>query len=592
MADGPLMAIGNGPLIPSRPMPEPTATRPHPPPGWAITDRPLRISILGWARLSLQAREGSGYNLSASELAAGLALSGHEVHYLAAGIRYSLLPGPRIRRVETWRGVECCELVNSPNCSPAACNFRNMEREISQPAECRVVVAWLERQRIQVVHIHSLEGFPLDLISAIRDSGRPVVVTPHNYWYACPQVDLLHEEVRVCTDYQGGKRCHSCMKSKPYAVQRAARTLGQTLEAILGPALADMARKSAYSAVERVTGKNGRPIEPGAGQIPDPELARGFDPGAGDGRISHWFPPEPAEPPARPLGASPIDENERFLSPEARTRHLAILDNDLYGRRRHAGISALNRASMVTPPSDFLRRAHIAMGLDESITRVVRLGQPHFDQINRRARRSPFYRARPWDPHTSTGPLRLAFFGVTRPNKGLDVFIRAIALLTREVRQRCQFLIRAGGWDWPFRKKVAEFPEVQFAGGYDLLQLIGAGGEYDVGILPHIWFENSPLVLLEHLHAGKFVIASRLGGPPEWIVEPPAARYNGLMFPGGVPEALAAVIGRLASGEVAIPSPSEVHEATPILQSYPAHISEVEAIYRGLVGSSSAAHGA
>lgn len=567
-------------------MPEPADSRPQPPPGWPMTDRPLRIAILGWARLSLQAREGSGYNLSASELAAGLALSGHEIHYLASGIRYSLLPGPRVRRVETWRGVECSELVNSPNCSPAACNFRNMEREIAHPGECRAVLRWLDDRRIQIVHIHSLEGYPLDLIGAIRDSGRPVVVTPHNYWYACPQVDLLHEEVRVCNDYQGGTRCISCMETKSYATQRVARTVGQTLEAVLGPGLADMARKTAYGVVGRLSGKNGRPPRLNGRFVPDPELARGFDADApNDGRIPHWFAPDLLEPAFKPLGASPIDANEQFLAPESRTRHLAILDNNIYGRRRHAGIAALNRASLVTPPSDFLRRAHITMGLEESRTRVVRLGQPHFDQINRRTRRSPFYRSRPWDPRISTGPLRLAFFGVTRPNKGLDVLIRAIGLLPRDVRQRCQFLIRAGGWDWPFRKKVAEFPEVQFAGGYDLLQLIGAGGEYDVGILPHIWFENSPLVLLEHLHAGKFVIASRLGGPPEWIVEPPAPRPNGLMFPGGVPEALAAAIGRLVSGEVGLPSPAEIHEATPILQSYPGHVAEVESIYHGLVGA-------
>jgi glycosyltransferase involved in cell wall biosynthesis len=459
-----------------------------------------------------------------------------------------------------------------------------MAREIVHPAECRVVLRWLDDRRIGVVHIHSLEGYPLDLIGAIRDSGRPVVVTPHNYWYACPQVDLLHEEVRVCTDYQGGMRCGSCMKSKSYGTQRVARTVGQTLETILGPDLANMARKSGYGVVARVSGRNGKAPKPDGRFVPDPELARGFEPGdAHEGRIAHWFPPDPTEPPQKPVGASPIDENERFLAPEARTRHLAILDNTIYGRRRHAGIAALNRANLVTPPSDFLGRVHVAMGLDESRTRVVRLGQPHFDQINRRARRSPFYRNRPWDPRTSTGPLRLAFFGVTRANKGLDVLIRAIGVLPREVRQRCQFLIRAGGWDWPFRKRVAELPEVQFAGGYDLLQLIGAGGEYDVGILPHIWFENSPLVMLEHLHAGKFVIASRLGGPPEWIVEPPASRYNGLMFPAGVPEALASCIGRLVSGEVTLPTPAEIHDATPKLQSYPAHVAEVESIYRSVV---------
>jgi len=257
----------------------------------------------------------------------------------------------------------------------------------------------------------------------------------------------------------------------------------------------------------------------------------------------------------------------------------------------------------VTPPSDFMRKVYVKMGVEEERTRTIRLGQPHFDQINRRARRSPYYDVRPWHCERSTGPLRFGFFGTTRHNKGLDILIRAIPLLEKDVRQRCQFLVRASGWDWPFRKRVLQFPEVQFAGGYDLHQLIGAWSEYDVGILPHIWFENSPLVMLEHLHAGKMVVTSRLGGPAEWIVEQAkgaggaesdgASRHaggqcgNGLFFPGGDPEGLATCITRLVKGEVTVPSPREVHDVTPHLQSYPGHVSEVATMYAGLLAEAS-----
>src|SRR6185295_17593838 len=105
----------------------------QPPPGWPTTNRPLRIAILGWARLSLQAREGSGYNLSASELAAGLAMSGHRVSYLRSGMDYSFTGRPHVRPFEVWRGVECSDFYNSRNLSPASSNFRNMPGEIASP---------------------------------------------------------------------------------------------------------------------------------------------------------------------------------------------------------------------------------------------------------------------------------------------------------------------------------------------------------------------------------------------------------------------------------------------------------------------------
>jgi glycosyltransferase involved in cell wall biosynthesis len=204
----------------------------------------------------------------------------------------------------------------------------------------------------------------------------------------------------------------------------------------------------------------------------------------------------------------------------------------------------------------------------------VRLGQPHFDQINRRTRRSPYYDVRPWDPKTSTTPLRLAFFGTSRPNKGLEVLTRAIPLLETHVRQRCQFTIHALGFELGFRKRLSRFPEVAVWNGYDLLQLIGSGGDYDVGILPHIWMENSPLVMLENFHAGKFLVCSRLGGPADWVKD----GVNGLFFPGGDEQALARAITRLVTGDVPLPTPRQIHEST-VLQSYPGHVRELESIY-------------
>lgn len=545
------------------------------PQGWPVTDRPLRVAMFGWARLSFQGGQGSGYNLSASELAAGLAMSGHRVSYLASGRRYSLWPGMFIRHEERWRGVECFDLYNSPNISPAAYNFLNMGDETAHAGQTRLVLGWLAEWRIQVVHIHSLEGFGLSLIGAMRDAGVAVVVTPHNYWYGCPQVDLMRDDTALCRDYDGGRACVGCLRRRVPWKARLKRRLGHSLERLVGMEIAGWGRGLAKAIPDRIAEVRGRlrREQPNAHEA-DPESGRGFEvraPGSPtDGMIRHNIAPDRADNIRRPVAPTDLDDNERFLRAD---HHLKVLNH--YGQRRLDGIAALNRASLVTPPSDFVRRVYVTMGLHEARSRVVRLGQPHFDQINRRTQRSPYYDKRPWDPRTATRPLRFGFFGAMRPSKGIDVLAAAIPLLPRDIRQRCQFHIRAQGFDWPLRKKLALYPEVSFSGAYDLFQLIGSGGEYDVGVLPHVWFENSPLVLLEHLHAGKFVLCSRLGGPVEWV-DPP---NNGLLLPGGRPDQLAEAIGRLVRAEVAIPSPREIHEASPILRSYPDHIREVEGIY-------------
>lgn len=564
-------------------------------PSWRRSDTPMRIAILGWARLSHQVREGSGYNLSASELASGLAMSGHTVVALSSGMRFSPVPGIRIRHLETWRTIECYDIINSPCHSPAAMNFRNMPREASAPALTQRVLAWLDSHKVQIVHIHSLEGYSLDLVGAVRATNRPIVCTPHNYWFVCPQVDLLCNETHVCDNYEGGNRCVGCLPRSPgYTKQRLKRTAGRTLDRIIGTNPANIIRGCAYHIADRfrISPTDTTRTSGNDSLQPDPEIALGFDTECverSDTTIDHGLTLHASERTPE-LGISPIDQNERMLAPDnAMTgdRHLLVLNE--YGVRRQSGVDALNEASLVTPPSKFVADVHTRMGVGAERVRVVRLGQPHFDQINRHTRRHRLYDTRPWNPENPDRPLRFGFFGTTRNNKGLDVLVRAIPLLTPHVRQMCQFLIRASGWDWPFRKRLSMYPQVQFAGGYDPLQLIAAWGEYDVGILPHVWFENSPLVLLEHLHAGKFVISSRLGGPVEWVREPAThAKYNGLMFPGGDPQALARCITQCVTGGVAIPSPREVHEATPLLQSYPGHVHEVEQIYFQLLRESSA----
>ncbi|MEO0482281.1 MAG: glycosyltransferase [Planctomycetota bacterium] len=557
--------------------------RVHRPEGWPVTDTPRRVAIIGWATLSNQAREGSGYNLSASELASGLSMSGHEVFYLQSGMRYDARIRPAVTKRETWRGIECYEVRNSPNVSPAYCNFTNPTGEIATPSQAHLVVDWLERVRAEVVHIHSLEGYGFDVIHAVRASGRPVVVTLHNYWMVCSQVDLLHNETTVCHDYEGGKRCETCLETPDPKSVRVKRRIEQTAERVVGYSAAQSMKRTALGTAKRLKNGFSTPrvtVREEDLVKADPEAGRGYEGAETEehgGCVDFGLRAAANEAPMTPA-ISADDENERFLRVD---HHLTVLND--YGRRRQAGVEALNAASAVIPPSSFLLEVHRAMGLERGHSRRVLLGQPHLDQMNRVARRSAFYDQKPWDPETSPGPLRLAFMGTARPNKGLEVLASAIPLLDRDVRRRCHFSIRAGGYDWAFRKRLSVYPEVSMLGGYHPYQLVSAMGEYHVGLLPHIWFENSPIVLLEHLHAGKFVISSRLGGPVDWIVEPgtdaaDGGSGNGLLFRGGDPEDFASAITRLVRGEVSLPTPREVH-AVSALQSYPGHVGEVASIY-------------
>jgi glycosyltransferase involved in cell wall biosynthesis len=505
------------------------------------TPQLLRIAVLGWAGLALQEREGTGYNLHASELAAGLAAAGHEVSYLRSGMDYSMRPGMYIRRRAPWRGVQNYDLVNSPNLSVGFFNFRNVREQISSPAHTRLVVRWVKERRADVVHIHSLEGYGFDLIPALRAEGIPVVVTPHNYYALCPQVDLLHREVNVCDDYDGGRRCEGCLAAPDYRAERRHRTWYQSTPGSISRGLSLAWNKGKALVVRKL------------------------------GATEEASAPPPPPLPTRP--STPPDINSRLL--EA-THHLKVLNN--YGDRRVAGVAAMNSATLVLCPSRFLMGVHAAMGVDPAVMRHVPLGQPHFDAIAAAAEQSAYYRRQPWNPAKDTRPLRFAFFGSTRYNKGLDVLVRAIALLTLDTRSRCHFHIRAGGDTRPHREFLRGVPEACFYGGYTPAELPTTLGAFDVGIVPTTGLENSPFVILEHLHAGKFVIGSRLGGPTDFINEP----RNGMLVPAGSPQALAEAITLLVRGQVRVPSPAEVREASR-LRTFEEYLAEVVGVYREVI---------
>ncbi len=502
--------------------------------------RSLRIAVLGWARLSRQASEGSGLNLSASETACELVRRGHQVAYLQSGMDYSLRPGMRLEWREAWRGVGCFSLVNSPNLAPGNFNFRNVADQVEASAQADLVVEWARAMRADVVHVQALEGFGFDTIAALRGAGLPVVVTPHNYYWLCPQVDLLAGERVICDDYRGGERCVGCLSHAPDpAAYKAWRQRYQSAERTFGPdALGRM--KSQWAAVRtRVAGlRGGSPgpaVEPSG--MPRPE----------------------------PLPTRPADAAAKLLSNPA---HAAACND--YGRRRLAAVGALNAAARILCPSRFLLRVHEAFGVDAGLLRHVPLGQPHFDALRDAAERSVFKDDPPWRPDDRR-PLRLAYFGNCHPNKGLATLCAAIEAMPDALAARVHLVVRAAGDHEPFRRWMEGRTNVSFLGGYDLRQLLSSPAEYDVCVFPNAGLENSPFVVLESLHAGRAVIASDLGGPTDFIRH----GENGLLFRCASPEALVEAIDAVVGGRFPLPSPRAVHDRSP-LRSFEAYGNDLE----------------
>ncbi|MBK1620623.1 hypothetical protein CKO42_19760 [Lamprobacter modestohalophilus] len=141
-------------------------------------------------------------------------------------------------------------------------------------------------------------------------------------------------------------------------------------------------------------------------------------------------------------------------------------------------------------------------------------------------------------------PLRVAFVGRADPVKGLHVLIDAVRSLPQSLPIEVGFF----GPYWSEAYGVGLARQVRGDGRFqtpeqlaptDLMQRLAA---YDVCVVPSLWLETGPLVVLEAFAAGLPVVGSRLGGIAELVSD----GQDGLLFEPGNAAELATCLRHLA----------------------------------------------
>ena len=184
-------------------------------------------------------------------------------------------------------------------------------------------------------------------------------------------------------------------------------------------------------------------------------------------------------------------------------------------------------------PSRTLLDQLLALGLPRERLRVLSYGSRAFDP--------------PAPPRAVPGPLRAAFLGQVLPAKGVHVFLQAAERLAG---QRAEFHCYGGpppygdvdGYAGRMRRHAAKLPHVRWHGAYAWEVLPAILQQIDVVVVPSVWYENQPFVILEAFAAGIPVVATNLGGMAELVQD----GRNGLLFPRADARALAGCLERLA----------------------------------------------
>jgi glycosyltransferase involved in cell wall biosynthesis len=199
---------------------------------------------------------------------------------------------------------------------------------------------------------------------------------------------------------------------------------------------------------------------------------------------------------------------------------------------------SLRRCSHLISVSDSLRRDCIAKGVSPGRVSLVHNGVPAI---------RPVRSATP----LVGGRWTLGMVALMRPRKGLEYVLEAISLLAREghdVHLRCIGPFETTEYEQLIQSKI------QHLGIQDRIEQTGftrdvplALATLDAMVLPSMFGEGLPMVVLEAMAAALPVIATRVEGTPEAIRD----RQDGLLAEPCDSQSLARAIRTLITGEVA-----------------------------------------
>jgi glycosyltransferase involved in cell wall biosynthesis len=153
-------------------------------------------------------------------------------------------------------------------------------------------------------------------------------------------------------------------------------------------------------------------------------------------------------------------------------------------------------------------------------------------------------------PASDSRPWTLGTVALLRPRKGVEILLQALAILRSQgfpVRLRA-----AGPFETPeYERRVKDL--TQELGLGDVVDWTGFTrdvdaelAQMDVFVLPSLFGEGLPLVVLEAMAAGVPVVASRVEGTPEAIRD----GRDGLIVEPGNPQELAAALAQIISGRL------------------------------------------
>jgi glycosyltransferase involved in cell wall biosynthesis len=437
----------------------------------------------------------AGTEIYTFQLAQHLRALGHDAHVFTTEKEISR-PNLAVH-LRHYMGVPVHELTNNLfyNHFDETWDFPPIERSFS---------IFLDDFKPEVVHFMHLMYLSIGCVEEVHRRGVPVFFTLHDYWLQCARFgQRLHFNRSICHTIDFA-RCGQCLEKFKFAQTRSQRAAAKALALLraatgidLGPATRRLVARLLPRTDRRVSRKvgNGPPLV---------DLQ------------------QPKHNAANPSAGS----LEPTLTQAQQDMMEAVARRDIGLRQR-----LLPVVDRFIAPSDFLRASFIQWGIPAEQVLYMRTGidLEHFQGFVRR----PALK------------LRFGFIGTVVPHKGVHILLNAWLLLRPEQRAKAQLQIFGPTTHTPDYvravEQLAEKAGVQLGGMLARDEVPRALENLDVLVVPSVWYENSPLIILEGLITRTPLLVSNLGGMAELVQH----GEHGYTFDVGNPQDLARYMAEL-----------------------------------------------
>lgn len=493
----------------------------------------MKILYVNWVDYLDPEKRGGGVSLYQRNLMQALAKApGIEASFIACGTSYDpFRPHPRweaMRHGPSGVGARRYDLVNSGTLAPGHASFGDGS-QISHPPTEEVFFDFLAKTGpYDVVHFNNLEGIPVDVLRLKeRFPKTRLVLSLHNYYPFCSQVNFWQDERRNCLDDEGGTRCLTCL---PQAWNPAQVRAGHGLAYRLKVAGVDPLGWT-FRQVFRVVFGVGRRV----GRVQARMRRRQVQREAGHLNSGDW---------RRQAGL-------HFVA------------------RRAAMVAQINtHCDLVLCVSDRVRQIAMRQGIHPDKAVVNYIGTVEAQRFASAPERLQILRP--------DGSVKLAYFGYMRRDKGFYFLLDALEQLPDETLKKVHLLVAARRGEPEVMARLASLaPRLagfQHQDGYghgDLDRLLEDVG---VGLVPVMWEDNLPQVAIE-LHARRIpLLCSDLGGARELGNSPE------FVFRAGDPASFQARIEAILAGQAA---PVDYWRHTRAPETMGSHVEKLLALYRG-----------